>query len=168
MANPPLKFRPAYEDYLAVTKAATFNKATLVLIALMAVVSIATVIALITGWVSIESDRLMLYLLPPGAFVLFLLYTPIHLQRSARQSAEEAQEITWRAGSRGITIGEGEKTARHTWDAFGFMQELPEHFILFFKANRSTYIFIPKRAFESAEQEAEFRALVSAQMGAIK
>ncbi|MBG0788209.1 MAG: hypothetical protein H0S79_24235, partial [Anaerolineaceae bacterium] len=76
MARMTLKFKPDYDDYLNVSQAATFNRPTIVLVVVMGIVSIATILALGLGWLSVENERLLLYLLPPLMFIFFLLYTP--------------------------------------------------------------------------------------------
>jgi hypothetical protein len=164
MTQQTLIFKPTEEDALAVSRAATFNKPTIVLIGIMALVSLGTLLALAAGWMSPAGDRLLFYLLPPLTFIYFLIYTPIRLRRQARETAARDEESRWQVTEQGITIEKEEASDEHPWRSFSHAQELPEQFILFFAANRSEYIFLPKRAFSSSEQEEAFRNLLESHL----
>ena len=168
MASLQIKFKPDYEDYLAIGKATTYNKNTIILLALMGVFAIGSLLSILMGWVAYEPDNLGLYLVPHGVYVFFLLYTPFHLRRTARQSASDAHEIAWQVTQRGISVNTGTDSDRHAWRSFHFAQELPEHYILYFKTNRVKTIFIPKRAFTSSVQESNFRELINKYLGRIR
>ena len=83
MAVLQMTFTPTEEDFRTVNTAATFNTATIVLIAVMAVVSLGTVLALALGWLPPDPARLPFYILPSGLFVFFLVFTPIDLRHKA-------------------------------------------------------------------------------------
>ena len=168
MARQKISFKPAYEDYFTVSRAAMFNTATIVLLVLMGIMSAATILALALGWLTANGDRLLLYLLPPGTFIFFMIYNPIDLRRKAKQAASTEDNTTWQVTKNGITVTQGEDEKKYPWDSLAQVQELPEHFIIFIKANRSTYIFINKSAFNSSEEENEFRETIESHLGAIK
>ncbi len=168
MARQKYNFKPKYKDYLAVSRAAMFNTATVVLLILMGIMSAATILALAVGWLSLESNRLLLYLIPPGTFIFFLIYNPIDIRRKARQSAEGDENTSWQVTKNGITVTKGDETTKYPWNALVQVQELPDQYIIFIKANRSTYIFITKNAFSDSEEEKEFRETVENHLGAIK
>jgi hypothetical protein len=168
LARQKLTFKPEYEDYLTVSRAAMFNTATIVLLILMGIMSAATILALALGWLSLESNRILLYLLPPGTFIFFLIYNPIDLRRKAKQAASDDDDTTWQVTKNGITVTHGEDTTKYPWKSLAQIQELPGHYIFFIKANRSTYIFINKSAFDNSEEENEFRETVESHLGAIK
>jgi hypothetical protein len=164
MARIQFQSKPQYEDYLTVNKAVTFNPPTVVLIIVMGIISAATFLGLILGWLSVESSRLLLYILPPAMFIFFMLYTPVNLRRRARQMANQADEIFWRLSNRGVTIDEGEESLKYKWETFSHVQELPNQYIFFFKANRAAFVFVPKTAFESQDKEEAFRDLLLTQL----
>ncbi|MBG0770104.1 MAG: YcxB family protein [Anaerolineaceae bacterium] len=168
MARMTLKFKPDYEDYLNVSQAATFNRPTLVLVILMGVVSIATILALGLGWLSVDNERLLLYLLPPMMFIFFLLYTPVNLRRTAKKSAKESVETEWRVNNAGIAVSKGEETTKYSWESFGYVEESEGHYLFFSRTNRANYIFIPKAAFTDPAEETAFRELVTEHLGAFK
>lgn len=168
MARLSLTFKPDYDDYRTVNQAATFNKPTIVLVVLMGIVSLATVLALGLGWVTVSSERLLLYLLPPMMFVFFLIYTPINLNRTAKKAAKDPDETHWQVGKSGISVSKGESTTKYPWESLGYIEELEGYFMLFSRTNRAEYIFIPKTAFaDQAEQDA-FRELAVEKLGPIK
>lgn len=168
MASVQIKFKPGYDDFLAAGKATTYNKPTIVLLVIMGLFAIGSLASILLGWVNYQPDNMVLYLVPHGIYVLFLLYTPFQLRRTARQSAADSPEVAWQVTQRAISVKAGQDADRYLWHAFTFAQELPEHYILYFKTNRVKYIFIPKRAFTSKAQEDNFRELVQSNLGKIK
>lgn len=168
MASVQIKFKPEYDDFLTVGKATTFNKTTIVLLVLMGVFAVITLAGIFLGWVAFDPNNLGLYLVPHGVYVFFLLYTPFHLRQTARQSAKGSHEIAWQVTQRGITVSRDGESNRHLWKAFTLIQELPGHYVLYFKSSRVKYIFIPKRAFTSNVQETSFREMTQASIGKIK
>ncbi len=168
MSRLTLKFKPDYDDYLNASQAATFNRPTIVLVVLMGIVSIATILALGLGWLSVENERLLLYLLPPMMFIFFLLYTPINLRRAAKKVAKEGLEFEWRVNNAGISVVKGEKTTKYNWESFSLAEESDGYYLLFSRANRSEYIFIPKAAFTEPDEEKAFRELVTEHLGTFK
>jgi hypothetical protein len=163
-----LTFKATEEDDLAVSRAATFNKPTIVLVIIMAVISLGTLVALAVGWMNPAGDLLLFYLLPPLTFIFFIVYTPIRLRRQAREVAEKDQEAHWQVTAKGVAIEKETGDDEHPWKSFSHAQELPGQFIFFFAANRSEYIYLPKSAFVSPEQEESFRALVEEHLGSIR
>lgn len=159
------KFQPTYEDFLRIKRTTTFNKPTLLLTILMGLVTIGTLLGLALGWIQTESNRLLLYLLPPGMFVFYLIYTPFDLRRQSSKLAEQNQTIKWRVSEEGITVDTDGESKKHFWEMLGTAQETDLDYILFFRANRSNYIFIPKRAFKTPALEQQFREMTTAKLG---
>ncbi|MCB2214399.1 YcxB family protein [bacterium] len=168
MSKLNLRFKPTAEDDLAVSRAATFNKATIVLLIIMALVSLGTLLAIAVGWLNPAGDLLFFYLLPPITFIIFIVYTPIRLRQQAKEVAARNQESRWKITSEGITLEGVDQAEERSWKSFAHVQELPDQFILFYAANRSEYIYLPKSAFKTPEQEETFRSLVEAHLGAIR
>lgn len=160
--------KPTYEDLLAVRKAATFNRISIGLLILMGVVTVVTLLSLALGWINVPNNQLLLYLFPPAMYVFFLIYTPYNLRKAAREDAEKLVERSWRITAKGITVHHGDQTTSHTWEDFAFYQELDGQFLLFFKENRSKYIFLSKAAFSNQEQMADFQALLNTHLKKIK
>ncbi len=168
MARMTFVFKPDYQDYLAVNQAATFNRPTMILVILMGIGSVATIVSLGLGWLSVDNERLLLYLLPPMMFIFFLLYTPINLRRTAKKSAQESVEFEWRVNNAGIAVTKGEETTKYTWESFGYVEESGGYYLFFALTNRTEYIFIPKAAFPDPAEETAFREIVTEHLGAFK
>lgn len=64
----------------------------------------AILLGLALGWLNPDSNSLLLYLLPPGMFIYFLIYTPIDLRQRFNQIADQNIVIIWRLTSAGITV----------------------------------------------------------------
>lgn len=167
MARIKLTYQPDYENYLRINRATTYNKPTIVLAVVMGFMSIATVLGLAFGWIDAGS-RILLYLLPPLMFIYFLIYTPIKLRRQAKELAEKNLTIEWRLSRAGITVDSNGEKQKYSWETFGATQELDQDYILFFKTNRSDYIFFPKDAFDNKDQEQQFREMVKTNIGGFK
>lgn len=163
-----LKFHPTYEDYLSINKATTFNKPSLVLLVLMGIMTVYTLTGLAVGWIEVDSSLLILYLLPPGMFIVFLIYTPFNLRKKAREMADQELTIQWHIHAEGITIEMNGEQETHQWKTLAVTQELDDHYIIFFKANRSKYIFLPKKAFSDQGNEKQFREWITKKIGQIK
>ena len=168
MSRVNIKFKPDYDDYLNVSQAATFNRPTVVLVILMGLVSAGTLLALGLGWLAVENERLMLYLLPPMMFVFFLIYTPINLRRNAKKSAKESLEIEWKINNAGISQIKDEETTKYPWEMLSHAEETAGYYLLFSRTNRAEYIFIPKAAFAAPAEEETFRELALEKLGPFK
>lgn len=163
-----LKFHPTYEDYLSVNKATTFNKPSLILLGLMGIMTVYTLTGLAVGWINVDPALLVLYLLPPMMFVVFLIYTPFNLRKKAQELADQNLTIQWHINDKGISVEKNGKQNTYQWETLGVTQELDDHYIIFLKANRSKYIFLPKRAFSDPEDEKHFREWLTKKIGQIK
>lgn len=162
------KFQPTYEDYLRINRTTTFNKPTLILMIMMGLVTIGTLLGLVLGWIQTDRNRLLLYLLPPAMFVFYLFYTPFEMRRQSRKLAEQVHTIKWRVGEDGITVDKDNESKKYLWEMLGTAQETDLDYILFFKANRSDYIFIPKRAFKTSALKQQFQEMTTANLGKFK
>lgn len=163
-----IKFHPTYEDYLSVNKATTFNKPSLILLGLMGIMTIYTLTGLAVGWINVDPSLIVLYLLPPGMFIVFLIYTPFNLRKKAREMADRDLTVHWDINVDGIKVEQDGEQNTYQWDTMGVTQELDDHYIIFFKANRSKYIFLPKKAFSEPEDEKHFREWLTKKIGQIK
>ena len=163
-----LKFHPTYEDYLSVNKATTFNKPSLILLGLMGIMTVYTLTGLAVGWINVDPSLLVLYLLPPGMFIVFLIYTPFNLRKKAREMADQNLTVHWDIDADGIRVEQDGEQNFHQWETLAVTQELDDHYIIFFKANRSKYIFLPKKAFSDPENEKHFREWLTEKIGQIK
>lgn len=168
MSNLSVKFQPTYEEYLRVKTITTYNKPTIVLLILIGILTIATLLGFIFGWLEAEMPLLIWYLLPPGMFIFYLIHTPLDLRGQAQSMAAKKSTIEWRISEAQISVHTDGSVNEHTWEMLGTAQETDDLFILYLKSNRSEYIFIPKRAFRNPTQQAEFREAVSAHLGEFK
>lgn len=168
MSRLTFKFKPNYDDYLNVTQAATFNRPTIVLVILMGIVSAGTILALGVGWLSVDNERLLLYLLPPMMFIFFLIYTPLNLRRTAKKSARESLEMEWKINNSGVSQRKGEEIHKYPWEMLNHAEETEGYYLLFSRTNRAEYIFIPKAALAGPGEEEAFREIVMDHLGPFK
>lgn len=167
MASIQVTFSPTYEDYLKVNRATTFNKPTLVLIGLMIITTLITLVGWYLGWLTVDSNRLLFFVLPPALFVFFMVYTMINLHRHAHQMAEQSPIITWYLDHAGIRVNESGQSQEFTWDHFSTAQDFGSYYILFFKSNPTQHLFILKSALTASGQEVLFRQLIAANLGKV-
>ncbi len=168
MAKFQLTFNPTYQDYLTVNRATTFNKPTLVLIGLMTLTTIITLVGWLIGWLTVDPNQLLFFVLPPALFVFFMVYTTINLHQHARQKANQTLAITWHLDCSGISIIEDGHSQNYSWDQFSIAQELDAYYLLFLKSSPSDHFFLPKSAFADMSQEQHFCKLVGLNLGMIK
>ena len=165
MENIKIEFQPSYDDYLTVSRATAFNKPTLVLIVLMSMVSIATLFGNLFGWLNLNPDLIPLYFLLPLLFLAFLFYTPINLRKQSKMLTSRKITVIWQLTDAGIAVSEGNENFQHAWNTLGIAQEIKDYYIFYFKINRLKFIFLPKNAFSSADQESRFQQMVKQYLG---
>ncbi|MFN8411661.1 MAG: YcxB family protein [Anaerolineales bacterium] len=67
---------------------------------------------------------------------------------------------SWSATKDGISVYSGTKEVKIKWDVFQDFLETKNYFLLIHSDNKQSFQIIPRRAFESAEQEKDFRQLL--------
>jgi len=98
-------------------------------------------------------------LFPLLAFFLFV-FSPIMLRRRVERDRRLRAERVWELNDDQITIKNNFAEVSLEWSAFNVVKETPEQYVFI----SGTFIFLPKRAFKSKGQEAEFRDLVKRHM----
>jgi hypothetical protein len=97
----------------------------------------------------------LISLFPLLAFVLFV-FSPMMLRRRVDRDRRLRAEREWELNDDQITIRNKFAEVSFEWSAFNVVKETSEQYVFI----SGTFIFLPKRAFESSEQESAFRDLV--------
>jgi hypothetical protein len=131
-------------------------------IARLRVLLVIFALALIVGiFLIIFSDRytsagvIMVGLFPIMAVFLFYI-SPMALRRRVRRDRRLRAERVWELTDEQISIKNNYAEVTLDWAAFNVVKETSEQYVFM----AGTFVFLPKRAFKSKEQEAEFRDMV--------
>ncbi len=94
-----------------------------------------------------------------GMLLVFLLLLFFLIRRNIRKGFELSPQmqtpLTYHFHEAGFQIRSGEEENDYTWDMFGRAREVPNWFLL--QQNGGVYNYVPKRAFSSENERAEFR-----------
>ncbi len=102
----------------------------------------------------------MLVFIIPLAFLFYYVTAPNRLGRQARKYEIYTSEVSWLITERGVLIKNREEEIDLPWEDFIRAREITDHYLLFQKSNPRIFQFLPKRVFESPEQEEAFRDLL--------
>jgi hypothetical protein len=97
----------------------------------------------------------LICLFPLLAFTLFI-FSPMMLSRRVERDQRLRAERVWELNDDQFAIKNKFAEVSFEWSAFNVVKETPEQYVFI----SGTFIFLPKRAFKSREQESEFRDLV--------
>lgn len=102
--------------------------------------------------------------IPTMLFVIGPLQAGNRVQKSERLRPE----ATWHLGGDAIQIITQYAESKIDWGTFQKAIMTKHHYLLVYTVNKQAFQIIPRRAFESAEQEAAFREIVERHLGKIK
>lgn len=98
-----------------------------------------------------------------------LVVNPMIVGNMVRKNERLRAPVAWEMSDENIVIRSGDfAETKQDWGMFREAAALKDYYLLGYIINKRAYQFIPKRAFESPEHEAAFRAMVEAHLGAIK
>jgi len=111
--------------------------------------------------------------LPCALFCLilpaFLLYIGPYLAgQRFKKHEDKVGLITWILDDDHIRIDASLSKSETAWNVFSKVMETKEDYLLVYAMNKRVFQFIPKRAFETPQQEADFRRYVEKGIGPIK
>ena len=156
-----LKFTPTKDDYARASRCLLLSKPWpwLVLIGagLIGVCNVIAQLATGSGW----SPWMWILPLPVAmaAFYLFV-WVPMSAARLAGKQERLTCEMTWHVNDDGILMQNKFGESRVDWGTFHRFKETRGLFILVYTTTEQMGQFVPKRAFESPEQEAAFREML--------
>lgn len=99
---------------------------------------------------------LLVFLLPILLFFSVLLQ-PWLASRQVNKNERMRTETTWTVSDDGLLVTTGYGQSKIDWETFGKVVETGDYFLLLYSWNRRLFQIIPKRAFASPDEMADFR-----------
>ncbi|HRQ22011.1 MAG TPA: YcxB family protein [Anaerolineales bacterium] len=131
-----------------------------------------TIIAVIANFFLNSGDSINKYSLPILIFLAIILFSPIVsawlMQRKASKQPQLLQTVVYEMDNEQILSVSQLAESKLNWNIFNKVFEADEYYFLIYVVNKSMYQFIPKRAFESPEQEKYARILFERKLGRIE
>lgn len=93
--------------------------------------------------------------------VIIILFNPYMLAQRLRKSLEASGENVYEFTDDFVSIKDSTTELTQQWSVYSKAIATDDYYILTFTLNRIAGRFIPRRAFESSEQEAAFRELLA-------
>jgi hypothetical protein len=100
--------------------------------------------------------------------VYLLLLRPYLDTQRIKKHEDKLKQITWVMDDYHLHIAYVQMKSEVEWAVFDKAVETKQYYLLIHAMNKRAFQFIPKRAFESPEQEASFRRYVEKYVGPIK
>jgi len=111
-------------------------------------------------------------LLPALAAATYFRVYPTGIRRNMGRMVDRSPQLqsqtVWRFSDTKIEVDTENSSAALDWSVFGSAVEIEKHYILVQSANPAFVYFIGKRALETPEAKADFRALLELKLGTIK
>jgi hypothetical protein len=164
-----LSFVPTAGDYTASARNMSYqDKLAQILLGLAAFMVIAFINSIVRGELG---KYIVIWLFT--AFIFLTLITiyvivPAQVGRRAANEPRLIAEQVWAVGEDGILIETPYTEVRLDWYSFKRILDTKTHYIFIYARNPRAYQFLPKRAFASAEQEAEFRRMAARRVAGLK
>ena len=151
-----LRYSPTTDDHVKGMRTFMLHIARMrVLFLVFALAFLAGVLLLFISDTLTIAAVVLICLFPILAFTLFV-FSPMMLRRRVERDRRLRAERIWELNDDQITIKNKFAEVSFEWSAFNVVKETSEQYVFI----AGTFVFLPKRAFESKEQESEFRDLV--------
>jgi hypothetical protein len=157
-----VRFTPNPGDYGRVMRAHTVRTRT-VWLSLAAI----TILVFLFAWSSLTQSQgrdVLLWVVVIGAPLLATLvvfvWQPMRIRRQVQKQEQFRSDTTWQVDDSQIVIKTSYAETKLDWDTFGQVMETRDDFLLVYASSKRMVQFVPKRAFESPEQEEAFRMLL--------
>ncbi len=111
------------------------------------------------------SPVVMVIMLVPILLVYQWVWVPLRLGHKVWQHDRFRSETVWRISDDKIWVKNQYVESKFDWGMFCKVIETRDLYLLIYTVNKKTFQFIPRRAFESEEQESSFRHLVQRNVG---
>jgi hypothetical protein len=178
----PITFKctPTKEDYVQVIRAFHLSSRSKVrssiLFLLLAIVYLSFVPYFLPLAGGARSGTAWYPVLFPLLCISFFLLTPAYwffigpylTGRKVQKHERLREEMTYYLDDHEVRIIGEKSELKLDWGAYRNTIEVKHHYLLVHRVNKQMFQFIPRRAFESEEQEAAFRRLVEQHLGKIK
>ncbi len=107
----------------------------------------------------------LLVLIGPIILGYFWGILPLRMGRQIEKNERFTAETTWELGEDQIVIKNKFSETKMDWGSFQKVVETGDYYLLIYATSKNMFQFIPKRAFESQEQETNFRELLKRKLG---
>ena len=155
------KFTPKKDDFISVVRATyALDSLKWLFVVLLLIVALPTTLTLLAGGLAYIGYALpLLCLMGFVAYLYFLM--PAALAQQMQNDRQLSAETTCQVNDQGVTLKNQFTETKYNWDIFKRAVETESHYLLYYSMNRRMIQILPKRAFESSEQEAAFRELLT-------
>ena len=159
------RFTPEGKDYSRVMRAHSLRTRAVWL-------SLAAMIAILVVFLWTSTYRLqgclllwLIVVVAPlfAAFAVFV-WQPYRVRRQVEREEQLRSEMIWEVDDTQVVITTSLAAAKMDWQVFRQVLETKTDFLLCMAASKHMVRFVPKRAFDSPEQEEAFRALVRSKL----
>jgi hypothetical protein len=150
-------YTPTQQDYAAVLRAffwiRTGTKVSLGVLA----AAFLLVLYLVLSKGSPPSFFEVVWLLLPPLFIGYLLLVqPARLARQAANNEQLVTQATWEISPTGVNISSRFGATLLEWETLEKLVATSDYFLLLSRTNKNAFRFLPRRAFTSEEQQAQF------------
>ena len=154
-------YSPTPEDYVTTLRDFSFHdRRTWLTLAAWFIMTLVIIYFFLTGTFGSGLFPGMLVFILPVAFLYNFLTAPSRIGKQVARNPAYVGEVTWRVTSQDILITSVEEEIHMPWSKFSRAKEITDHFLLFQAENPRIFQFVPKRAFETPEQEDTFREML--------
>jgi hypothetical protein len=151
-----LRYSPTTDDHVQGMRTFMLHIARLrVLLIIFALAFVVGIFLIIFSDTLVSAGVVMVGLFPIMAIFLFFI-SPQALRRRVRRDRRLTAERVWELNDDQISIKNNFAEVILEWSAFNVVKETQEQYVFM----AGTFVFLPKRAFKTKEQEAEFRDMV--------
>jgi len=156
-----LRYTPTQQDYAYVVRyfnlQRTGTKISLVLLALAFVLALFVVTSKGTSVTIFE----LIWLFLPPLFVIYATFIqPASLAKKAAQNEKLVTEATWELSDFGVQITSRFNSTHLEWENLNKLVTSKDYYLLLSKTNKNAFRFLPRRAFNSPQEEEQFLELV--------
>jgi hypothetical protein len=155
------QFTPVKGDYIKTTRAIHMSNRQLWPILVAVVLVELCLLSAVLGRRLGDSPLNWMFVLPvPLAVVYIFVWGPINLGRQIEKNERLTCEMTWQVDDNQILAKNKFAETKMDWGTFQRFIETKDYYYLVYTINKRMFQFVPKRAFESKEQEAAFREML--------
>jgi hypothetical protein len=168
--NKPLifSFKPNRSDYIKTWRAFSLqHRSTKIAMILSFLVIIAILLSIFyLHTLSLAGFTVLLVMVSYYVTVFFL--GPANVADKVAKDDRLSCEMTWEVDENQALVYTKDADTNCDWSTFGEAYETHEHFLITYANNKNAFQLIPKRAFQNADQLAEFRKLLEEKTKHIK
>jgi hypothetical protein len=155
-----LKFTPTPDDYARTVTMMTLRRWPVrIFTAVMAAAPLGGMYLLLSGGETQSYVALYFLLIPLVYFAFIFWLNPTSTKRKIVASERLRSPSTWVVGTRTLTIKNAYKEHKLAWRDFSPLVEHRQYFLLPYRDKPRVYHFLPRRVFETPEQEQAFLEL---------